>query len=269
VSPLVRLTRNQGLAIITLDAPSRGNAVSLALAEQLSDAVRNCRDDRHVRAVLIQATGKTFCAGGDLLEFGRERGDRGRAIEAIANRFHEAESLLLKLDVPVVTAVQGAAAGAGLTLALLGDVIVVSDRAAFVPAFARLGLSADGGSTWVLPRLIGPRRATEWLLTGKTLGADQALAWGLVSEVCGADDLAARATMIAQKLAMGPTPAFRSIKRLIVRSLDSDFDSQAARETRAIARHAETPNGEEGISALRERREPRFADARADLSDDD
>jgi len=267
--PPVRFTRDQGLAIITLDAPSRGNAVSLAMAEQLGDAVRLCHDDRDVRAVLIQATGKTFCAGGDLDEFRRERGDRGRAIEAIANRFHEVESLLLKLDVPVVTAVQGAAAGAGLMLALLGDVILSSDRATFVPAFARLGLSADGGSTWVLPRLIGTRRATEWLLTGRTLDADQALAWGLVSEVCSVEDLAERAAMIAQKLAMGPTPAFRSIKRLIGRSLGGDFDSQAVRETRAIAHHAETPNGEEGISALLERRGPRFASATVELSDGD
>ena len=268
MSGIVRYGCEQGLATITLDAP-HSNAINLALAEQLRDAVRRCHDDREVRTVLVQATGKTFCAGGDLKEFQRGRGDRAWAIEAIATRFHEAESLLLKLDVPVVTAVQGAAAGAGLTLALLGDVILASDRATFVPAFAQLGLSADGGSTWVLPRLIGTRRASEWLLTGKILGADQALAWGLVSEVCSAEDLAERAATIAQKLAMGPTPAFRSIKRLIRRSLGSDFDSQAAREARAIARHAETPNGEEGISALLERREPRFAAAMVELPDGD
>ncbi|MES2044744.1 MAG: enoyl-CoA hydratase-related protein [Pseudomonadota bacterium] len=265
---LVRCDREQGLAVITLDAP-HGNAINLALAEQLRDAVRQCHDDREIRAVLVQATGKTFCAGGDLDEFRRERGDRARAIEAIANRFHEAESLLLKLDVPVIIAVQGAAAGAGLTLALLGDVIIASDRASFVPGFARLGLSADGGSTWALPRLIGTRRTAEWLLTGKILDADQALAWGLVSEVCGAEDLAERAGEIARRLATGPTPALRSIKRLIGQSLGSDFESQAAREARAIAHHAETPNGEEGISALLEGREPRFVDAAADRSDRD
>ncbi len=265
---LVRCDREQGLAVITLDAP-RGNAINLALAEQLRDAVRQCHDDREIRAVLVQAKGKTFCAGGDLDEFRRERGDRARAIEAIANRFHEAESLLLKLNVPVITAVQGAAAGAGLTLALLGDVIIASDRASFVPGFARLGLSADGGSTWALPRLIGTRRTAEWLLTGKTLGAEQALVWGLVSEVCGAEGLAERAGEIARRLATGPTPALRSIKRLLGRSLGSDFESQAAREARAIAHHAETPNGEEGISALLEGREPRFVDAAADRSDRD
>jgi 2-(1,2-epoxy-1,2-dihydrophenyl)acetyl-CoA isomerase len=260
VSVLVHLARQQGLATITLDAP-RGNAINLALAEQLRDAVRACHEDRGVCAVMVQATGKTFCAGGDLNEFRRERGARAKAIGDIANRFHEAESLLLTLEVPVITAVQGAAAGAGLTLALLGDVVVAADRASFVPGFTRLGLSADGGSTWVLPRLIGTRRATEWLLTGKTLGANEALAWGLVSEVCGEEDLVGRAIKIARKLARGPTPAFRSIKRLIGQSLGSDFDGQAAREAVAIAHHSETAYGEEGIAAILARREPLFCDA--------
>lgn len=258
--PSVRFTRERGLATITLDAP-KGNAINLALAEQLRDAVRQCHTDRGVRAVLVQASGKTFCAGGDLAEFQRQRGDRAGAIEAIASRFHEAESLLLTLDVPVIIAVQGAAAGAGMTLALLGDIVVASEHARFVPGFVRLGLSADGGSTWVLPRLIGARRASQWLLTGQTLDASDALAWGVVSEVCGAGVLTARVNEIARALSNGPTPAFRAIKRLLRQSAGSTFEAQARREAQEIAHHAETSNGEEGIMAVFEKREPRFIDA--------
>ena len=258
MSDYIRFTRDGDVAIITLDDPQRGNAISLLLAQQLGAAVRQCLTDRSVRAVLLDATGKVFCAGGDLAEFQRERGERAVALQALASAFHEAERLLLELNIPLITSIQGAAAGAGLTLALLGDIILASDRAKFVPGFATLGVSADGGSTWVLPRLIGQRRATEWLLTGRVLSAAEAAAWGMVSGVFPAEELAAQARDVARTLASGPTPAFGSIKRLLRQSLQSNFADQTSCEARAIVHHAETANGEEGVSAFLEKRQPRF-----------
>lgn len=258
MSDYIKLTRDGDVGIITLDDPQRGNAISLMLARQLGAAVQQVAADSSIRAVMLDASGKVFCAGGDLAEFQRERGERAVALQTLAGAFHEAERLLLDLNVPLVTVIQGAAAGAGLTLALLGDVVVACDQAKFVPGFATLGVSADGGSTWLLPRLIGQRRAIEWLLTGRVLSADEAAAWGLVSEVCPADTLAGKASEVARKLASGPTPAFRSIKQLVRQSLGSDFADQTLCEARAIAHHAESANGEEGVRAFLERRAPRF-----------
>lgn len=254
----ISLSRDGDVGVITLNDTGRGNAISHKLAEQLGAAAQQYAADRTIRAVLLNSSGKVFCAGGDLAEFQRERGERATALYAIASAFHEAQRLLLGLDVPLVVAVQGAAAGAGLTLALLGDIVLASDNAKFVPGFATLGVSADGGSTWVLPRLIGQRRATEWLMTGRVLSANQAEAWGLVSEVCPATELANRARDFAGQLSAGPTPAFGSIKRLVRQSLASTFVDQTRCEAQAIAHHAETRNGEEGVRAFFEQRKPQF-----------
>lgn len=254
----ISLSRSGDVGLITLNDPHRGNAISLMLAEQLGAAVQQYAADRTIRAVLLNASGKVFCAGGDLAAFQRAPGARAIALHAIASAFHEAERLLLGLDVPLIVAVQGAAAGAGLTLALLGDIVLASDTAKFVPGFATLGVSADGGSTWVLPRLIGQRRATEWLMTGRVLSAAQAEAWGLVSEVFPAAELPNRALDLAGQLSAGPTPAFGSIKRLVRQSLASTFEDQTRCEAQAIAHHAETKNGEEGVRAFIEQRKPQF-----------
>lgn len=256
---LVRVTREGEVGILTLDDPKRGNAISLMLAQQLTAAIRQCAADRAMRVVLLQSTGKVFCAGGDLAEFQRERGERAAALQSVATQFHEAERLLLELDVPLICAVQGAAAGAGLTLALLGDLVLASEEAKFVPGFTTLGVSADGGSTWLLPRLIGQRRAAEWLLTGQVKSAREAADWGIVSEVCPASELAHESIDLARRLASGPTAAFGSIKRLVRQSLESNFSDQTRCEAQAIAHHAETPNGEEGVKAFLERRLPRFS----------
>lgn len=258
MSQLVNVAREGDVGIISLDDPERGNAISQLLARQLAEAIRECAANRSIRVVLLKSKGKIFCAGGDLAEFQRERGERAATLQSLASQFHEAERLLLELDVPLICAVQGAAAGAGLTLALLGDIVIASEEAKFVPGFATLGVSADGGSTWLLPRLIGQRRAAEWLLTGRVLSANEAAGWGLVSEVCSASELVDRSMVLAKRLASGPTPAFGSIKRLVRQSLESSFTDQTRCEALAIAHHAETPNGEEGVQAFLERRQPQF-----------
>lgn len=259
MDPVVQVTRADAVGIITLNNPDRLNIISAALAKQLTEAIRQCAADRSIRVLLLQSSGKVFCAGGDLAEFQRPRGERAAAIRSIATKFHEAEKLLLELDIPLVCAVQGVAAGAGMTLALLGDVVLAADNASFVPAFTTLGVSADGGSTWLLPRLIGPRRAAEWLITGEAKSASEAANWGLVTEVCPAGELGAKSMELANRLASGPTAAFGSIKRLIRQSCESTFDEQTQREAQAIAHHAETPNGEEGVIAFLDRRAPRFS----------
>ena len=180
---LVTCEQTDGLAIIRLCDPDNGNVISEALADQLCEVLESLHASLP-GAVLVASAGRVFCAGGNLRLFGGPHGQRRDRIEAIATRFHRAEQLLLELDCPLVVALQGAAAGAGMSLALTGDIIVASEDAVLVPAFSRLGLTADGGSTWLLPRLLGMRRATELLLTGRSLTATEAAQLGLVSEVC-------------------------------------------------------------------------------------
>lgn len=258
MSPRALYRREGALGRIVLASPETGNALGVEMAQDLLAATRACQADQEIRAVLITALGGNFCVGGDISLFRSPRGSRSDQIGRVTGPVHAAESILLGVDLPIVTAVQGAAAGAGISLALLGDVVLAGADACLVPAFTALGLSADGGSTWILPRLVGARRAAELLITGRRLNAETALAWGLFSEICPHDALAAHAESIAVRLSNGPTAAFRTVKRLLRRSDHSAFQDQVALEARMIAEHANSPDGEEGVSAFLQKRPPRF-----------
>lgn len=243
---------------IRLHSPDNGNALGLTLARELREATEACLADPKVRAVLIEAEGRNFCVGGDISAFDAPPEARRANIGQITTDFHAALALLLACELPIVSAVQGSAAGAGMSLALAGDVVIAAENAVLVPAFTAIGLSADGGTTWLLPRLIGPRRAAELLLTNRRLTAPEALDWGLVSEVCPLPDLEARAQAAADKLAAGPSAAFAAIKTLLRQSPAATFSEQTTAEAAAIAAHAVGRDGEEGTAAFKAKRLPSF-----------
>lgn len=257
-SPLVRLERDGALARIVLARPDAGNAVSLALCRAFGAAVEACAGDRSIRAVLLRAEGTSFCVGGDLAEFQGEGADRPAHLAALAPIFHAAQAQLMTLHAPVVVAVQGAVAGAGLGLALCGDMVVAAQSARFTLAYTAIGLSPDGGSTHLLPRLIGLRRTQELMLTNRRVTAEEALALGLVTQVVADRDLEAQAEDLARRLAQGPTQAYAVVKRLLASTFDRGFVEQTDAEGEAIARLSGGADAAEGIDAFFAKRPPAF-----------
>jgi 2-(1,2-epoxy-1,2-dihydrophenyl)acetyl-CoA isomerase len=220
----------------------RGNPIDLATAEGLLDAARRCGPD--VRAVLLTAAGPSFCVGGDLREFAAAA-DLQSHLTRVTDALHDALRIFAGLDAPVVAAVQGAVAGAGLGLVGAADLVVAAEDTTFVAAYTAIGYTPDAGVTWSLPRLAGPRLALDLLLTNRRLTAAEALAAGLVTSVVqdaepAAAALAARLTGVAS----GVT------KRLVRQGLSASFDRQLDDEARAIAEAAVSPSGRDGVAAF-------------------
>lgn len=257
-STLVRLERRGAVAHIVLGRPQARNAVSLALCHALREAVTACAEDPAVRAALLRAEGDAFCVGGDLAEFAAQGEQRPQHLAALAPVFHAAEQTLMTMRAPVVVAVQGAAAGAGFSLSLCGDIVLAAESARFTLAYTAIGLSPDGGSTHLLPRLIGMRRTQELMLTNRRLTAAEAQAMGLITEVVPDAELAARAEGLAIKLAEGPTEAYGAVKRLLARTFERDFTAQTDDEGETIARLSGGRDGSEGIEAFLGKRPPAF-----------
>lgn len=248
------VTIDDGVATITLDRPDAANAINLELAQELNEATIQVAD---ARCVLIRGAGARFCAGGDLKDFvGRD--DLPAQIKRITTNVHAAVANLAGMDAPVIAAVHGAAAGAGLSLACACDIVLAAASTKFVMAFSAVGLVPDGSSTWFIPRLAGLRVALELALTNRTLTADEALAHGLVTRVVADDALTAESEALARTLAAGPTHALGEAKRLIRTSFDHSLETQMKREQDALSAAAGSPEGREGIAAFVEKRKPRF-----------
>lgn len=256
----VDLEVRAGVARLTLAAPERGNAMDPAWGAAFGAAVAELEGRDDVRVVLLRAEGRAFCVGGDVRHFASAE-DPGAALRDLAGDLHAAMLALAALDAPVVAAVQGAAAGAGMSLVLAADIALAARAAHFAVAYAGVGLSADGGSSWWLPRLVGHRRAAELMLTNRRVGAEEAAAIGLVTEVVDDDALAARADALCAQLAQGPTGAYGAMRRLLRASSQAGYEEQLAAEAEAIATRAASPEGREGLAAFVERRAPRFPGA--------
>jgi 2-(1,2-epoxy-1,2-dihydrophenyl)acetyl-CoA isomerase len=248
-----------GVAEITLARPAHANAIDLVAAEELAEAALICDQDPAIRAVLLRAEGKIFCAGGDVSSFRDAGDDVPGLLKRITHHLHIAVSRMARMDAPVVAAVGGVAAGAGLSLVAACDYVVAADDAAFTMAYTRIGLIPDGSSTFFLPRRIGVGRARELMLRNRKLAAAEALAWGLVEQVVPASDLDAEARKVALELAAGPTLAYGTAKRLLLDSFDHGLETQMELETLGISSMARTEDGREGLRAFFETRAPKFS----------
>jgi 2-(1,2-epoxy-1,2-dihydrophenyl)acetyl-CoA isomerase len=256
----IRFEVADSVARITLNRPDALNALSVDAVRELYDVVNRCSGDRSIRAVLLTGAGeRAFCAGGDVAQFAAQSGSIDLHIREITGYLHMTVSRLAWLHAPVIAAVNGVAAGGGLSLAMACDLVLASDTARFTSAYTQIGFTPDGSSTYFLSRLVGRRRAMELYLTNRVLTAAEALEWGLVNRVVSGARLTDEANALAAQLAAGPTRAFAGVKKLMLLAADDSLESQMERETRFIAEAAAGPDGREGVTAFVEKRKPRFS----------
>jgi 2-(1,2-epoxy-1,2-dihydrophenyl)acetyl-CoA isomerase len=254
----IELDIRDGVAVLAFNRPDAGNGINLEFGTDLRDASAKVAADASVRALLIRGNGKNFCVGGDLKHFASLGDGITPALRELADLLHESVLNIHGLTVPVVTAVQGNAAGAGFSLSLLGDVCVAARSAKFRMAYTAIGFTPDGGSSWMLPRLVGPRVAADLSLTNRTLDAEEAQRLGLVSRIVDDDALVPDSEALVQQLTDGPTGAFGYTKRLLAESPGATFEAQLDAESISISTRAGEPEGQEGLAAFLEKRPPKF-----------
>ena len=253
----VETSRDGGVLTVTLNRPDVLNALNTDMHRVLGEALKEARSPE-VRAVVVTGAGRAFCVGQDLTEFRAASGDiAGR----LRQTYHPNVTAIRALEKPVIAAVNGAAAGAGLSFACACDLRIASDTAAFIPAFINIGLIPDSGGSYFVTRLLGPGRAFEWLASGRKLTAAEAHAWGLVSEVVEAGALPTRAAELATQLAELPTRGIGMTKRLIQHALESSLEEQLEREAQLQAAATQTADFREGVDAFLQKRRPRFTGA--------
>ena len=253
----VLTSRDGAVLTITLNRPDVFNAFNRALHAALRSALEEAAD-AEVRAVVITGAGRGFSAGQDLKEFGEIQGSLGDALE---QTYHPNIRLIRALGKPVIAAVNGPAAGAGLSLASACDVRVASSAAAFVPGFVGIGLVPDSGGSWFIHRLLGFARAFEWMSSNRKLGAEEALAWGLVSEVIPAEKFEARVAEIAATWAALPTRAIAMTKQLFEHAATASLEEQLALEAELQEVAVVSADFAEGVGAFLEKRPPSFTGA--------
>jgi 2-(1,2-epoxy-1,2-dihydrophenyl)acetyl-CoA isomerase len=250
----VETAREGAVLTITLNRPDVLNAFNGAMHEGFAAALDEARAAL-VRAVVVTGAGRGFCVGQDLTEFRDELGDVAERLRA---RYHPNILAIRALEKPVIAAVNGAAAGAGLSLACACDIRIAADTASFVPAFVNIGLVPDSGGTYFIRRLLGAPRAFEWMSSGRKLTAAEAHAWGLVSEVVEGGALAARAAELAGELAALPTRGIGMTKRLFDHAETATLEEQLELEAQLQSEATKTADFAEGVTAFLEKRPPRF-----------
>jgi 2-(1,2-epoxy-1,2-dihydrophenyl)acetyl-CoA isomerase len=250
----VEVSREGAVLTITLNRPDVLNAINEAVHEGLRDALRQARSD-DVRTVVLTGAGRGFCVGQDLTEFREAPTDIS---ERLRRFYHPNVQAIRALEKPVIAAVNGVAAGAGVSLACVCDLRIAADSASFVPAFIGIGLVPDSGGTLFIQRLLGTPRAFDWMTTNRKLTAAEALDWGLVNEVVEADRLAAHVAEVAAAFASLPTRAIGMTKRLFDHAATATLDEQLELEAQLQTAATRSEDFAEGVAAFLEKREPAF-----------
>jgi 2-(1,2-epoxy-1,2-dihydrophenyl)acetyl-CoA isomerase len=245
-----------GVAVLALNRPDCLNALNQQLVVDMTAALDRVEADDDIRCLLITGAGRGFCSGADLADPSGSGGDLGEKLDNMYNPFGQR---LRNLSVPIVAAVNGPCAGAGMSIAMAADIIIAGKSASFLQAFANIGLVPDVGATYYLPRLMGGGRAAGMMLLGEKLPADKALEWGLVWDVVEDNRLMEAAEKIAKKLGNGPTVSLNLIRRLLDASEGNDFGAQLEMEARSQSTAGKTEDFREGVKAFLEKRPAQFA----------
>jgi 2-(1,2-epoxy-1,2-dihydrophenyl)acetyl-CoA isomerase len=247
-----------GVATVTLNRPTAGNALNRQMGAELLDATLKIAYDRSVRAVVLAANGKVFCGGGDLASFAGAGDEAAPLIDALTVDFHAALARLTRIDAPVVAAVTGTCGGAGMSMVAACDLVVAARSAKFTMGYTKAGLSPDGTSSFFLARVVGLRRATELVLTNRLLKAEEAESWGLVNQVVDDAVVLSTANALAAGFATGPTRAFGAAKRLLIAGASSSLEEAMERESAQIAALTRTFDAREGMASFLEKRPAAF-----------
>lgn len=246
------------IATLTLNRPAAGNAIDLPLAQALMQAAIRVDQDATVRCVVLTGAGRLFCAGGDLPAFAAAGDQVPGFLSELAGTLHMAVSRLQRMAKPLLVLINGPAAGAGLSLSLIGDIVIAARSAHFTAAYGSVGLSPDGGMSWLLPRLVGMRRAQEMIIANRRVNAEEAAATGLITRMVEDADLSLAGAEAAQTLAIAPTRAIGAARNLLLDSFDGPLEAHLDRETRRIAASGATNDCREGVAAYFARRKPDF-----------
>jgi 2-(1,2-epoxy-1,2-dihydrophenyl)acetyl-CoA isomerase len=256
--PIIRYEVKDAVATITLNRPEAYNALNLALGRELFHAALDADEERAVRCIVVTGAGRAFCAGGDVKDF-HDSADRiGVVIKELTTYLHGAVSRLARTPKPVIMAVNGAAAGGGMSLALAGDLVVATESAKFTMAYSKIAASPDGSSSYFLPRMIGLRRALELHYTNRVLSARDAMDWGLVNRVYPDAEFTMSVAALAKELAGGPTLAFGRAKLLFHQSTQESLESQMELEAQALATLGHTEDFRNGVAAFVRKQPPVF-----------
>jgi len=250
--------KKNGVGIITLNRPDRMNAFNDELSFQFQDALKEMEKDKEVKALILTGNGRGFCAGQDLQSrnMSHDSGERPSLGESIRRRYNPMVTKLRRMEKPIIAAVNGVAAGAGMSLALLCDYRIVTDKVTFIQSFTKVGLIPDSGSTFILPRLIGYTKAFELMLSAEKFTAQEALQFGLVNKIVAEDELMKEAVALGEKLALGPTKAFALTKRALNRAVFHDLEELLEYEAQLQEIAGRSDDFAEGVKAFVEKRIP-------------
>ena len=254
---MIAVEQQGAVAILTLNRPDRLNACPPQMAEEMLDAIADLGDSR---ALLIKGEGRAFCSGADLASNAQSRlsgGDRAKA--SLGRSYNPLIQALVGLPIPVIAQVQGPAAGIGCSIALAADFVVSGKSGYFLQAFVNIGLVPDGGSSWMLPRLVGLAQATRMMMLGDRISGEEAERIGLIYRCVEDDALEAEARALAERLANGPTLAIAQMKRVLRQGLQADLATTLAAEAEAQAVAGNTADAAEGAMAFLQKRAPSFS----------
>jgi 2-(1,2-epoxy-1,2-dihydrophenyl)acetyl-CoA isomerase len=247
---LVRLQREGTVLHLTLDRPEARNSIDVAGARSLLDAAQRCATADGIGAILIDAAGPFFCPGGDLRELGRDVAELPARLLEVTSYLHAAIAVLRSIDTPIVAAVGGTVAGAGIGLACTADIVLAAESARFVFAYSAVGLSPDAGVSYYLPRLVGLRAALEIALANRPLAAGEAVELGLATRVVSDDQLGAETQRCLNVLLEQSPVALRATKRAVYRGADAALEEQLAFEAATLARVATTQEARDRVAAF-------------------
>lgn len=247
-----------GVAFITLNRPEVGNAINLPMAQRLVEVAIRCETDRAIRCVVLTGAGRLFCVGGDVGAFAEAGDQAGAFLSGLAGTLHMAAARFARMECPFVTLVNGPVAGAGIGVAISGDVVLAARSAHFTASYCAIGLTPDGGLSWFLPRLVGLRKAQEILLTNRRIKAEEAEAIGLVTRIVEDADLAREGETLANDIAARAIGAIGATRRLLLKSFDNGLETHLDEEARLIAMSGMRPEHREGLAAYLAKRPADF-----------